>query len=61
MNTILPLANWGNGTILIAIFGVVCIALVAIVLSFVFGSKEKGEDSLTAEETNPLNKENHDN
>lgn len=38
---ILPLENWGMGTIIIGVFAVVCIALVAIVLSLAKGDKKK--------------------
>lgn len=41
----IPLANWGVGTILIVIFAVVCLALSALVISFIFGAKKtEGED-----------------
>ena len=39
----LPLVNWSNGVIMIAIFAGVCIALVGIVLSFINTDKKKQE------------------
>ncbi|MDN3724169.1 hypothetical protein QRD02_07225 [Aequorivita sp. SDUM287046] len=51
---ILPLANWGAGTILIAIFAVVCIVLTALVLSFIFGGKKKKEDEMNSSENENL-------
>ena len=44
MQLTLPLANWTNGTTLIIIFGVVCVGLTALVVSFVLGGKPKSED-----------------
>ncbi len=42
MAYVLPLVNWGNGIIMIAIFGVVCVALVAALLIFMnSGKKDK--------------------
>jgi len=42
MAYVLPLVNWGNGIIMIAVFGAVCIALVAALLIFMnSGKKEK--------------------
>lgn len=37
----LPLVNWNNGIFMIAIFGLVCVALVAIVLMFLNSDKKK--------------------
>ncbi|MEO9891029.1 hypothetical protein [Aurantibacter sp.] len=39
----LPLVNYGYGVILIAIFGVVCLALVLIVLNLMKNDKKKNE------------------
>ncbi len=44
MVNFIPLVDWGMGTALIVIFALVCIGLTALVLSFVFGGKEKPED-----------------
>ncbi|ARN78868.1 hypothetical protein BST97_13200 [Nonlabens spongiae] len=33
--TNLPLANWGNGTIMIGVFALVCIVLVAVIYNMV--------------------------
>ncbi len=41
-----PLVAWGYGVVLIAIFAVVCVALVAIVLSMMSGDKKKEEDKV---------------
>jgi len=42
MAYILPLVNWGNGIIMIAVFGVVCVALVVALLIFMnSGNKDK--------------------
>jgi len=43
INGILPLVNYANGMFVLAIFGLVCIALIATVLIFMFGGKEKKE------------------
>ncbi len=53
-NSILPLANWGMGTAIIIFFAVLCIALTAIVLSFVFGGKKKSDDEKTPSEKDNL-------
>ncbi|SHJ70096.1 hypothetical protein SAMN04487911_13123 [Arenibacter nanhaiticus] len=37
----LPLVNWGNGIIMIAIFGAVCVGLVTVVLLLMYGDKKK--------------------
>ncbi|WP_302848317.1 hypothetical protein [Maribacter dokdonensis] len=39
----LPLVNWSNGVVMIAVFAGVCIALVGIVLSFMNTDKKKQE------------------
>ncbi len=42
MAYILPLVNWSNGIIMIAVFGAVCVALVAALLIFMnSGKKDK--------------------
>ena len=44
MGYVLPLVNWGNGIIMIAVFGVVCVALVATLLIFMnSGKKDKNQ------------------
>lgn len=35
------LYNWNNGVIMIAIFGLVCVALVAILINFMTNSDKK--------------------
>ncbi len=49
-NSILPLANWGMGTGIIIFFAILCIVMSALVLSFVFGGKKKGDDEATSSE-----------
>jgi len=41
---VLPLVNWGMGTIIIGVFALVCIALTAIVMRMVKGDK-RNKDS----------------
>ncbi|WP_262482311.1 hypothetical protein [Arenibacter certesii] len=41
MMRFLPLVNWNNGIVMIAIFAVVCVALVGIVLVFLSSGKKK--------------------
>ncbi len=53
-NTILPLANWGMGTAIIIFFAVLCIAMTAIVLSFVFGGKKKEDEEATSSKKDTL-------
>jgi len=52
VNLFIPLANWGIGTILIVIFAFVCLALSALVLSFVFGATKKNDDEIPSDEDN---------
>ncbi|WP_189702624.1 hypothetical protein [Subsaximicrobium wynnwilliamsii] len=47
----IALQNWTNGVIMIAIFGVVCLVLVGILISFVMSGKKK-EDEDSAEQRN---------
>ena len=42
-NAFLPLVNYANGIFMMAVFGLVCIGLVAAVLIFMFGGKKEGE------------------
>lgn len=44
-NSIIPIANWGIGTALIAIFALVCVALTAIVLIMIFGNRKKDDEN----------------
>lgn len=37
----LPLVNWNNGIIMIAIFAAVCVGLVTLVLMFINSDKKK--------------------
>ena len=53
-NSILPLANWGMGTAIIIFFVILCIALTAIVISFVFSGKKKNDDEITPSEKDNL-------
>lgn len=53
-NTILPLANWGMGTAIIIFFAVLCVALTAIVVSFVLGGKKKSDDEVNSSENENL-------
>jgi len=43
-NSIIPMANWTLGTILIIVFVLVCIVLTLIVLSLVFSGKRKKDE-----------------
>jgi flagellar basal body-associated protein FliL len=36
-------ANWNNGVIMIAIFALVCVALVGILISFLMSGKKKND------------------
>lgn len=49
-NSILPLANWGMGTAIIIFFAVLCVALTAIVLAFVFGGTKNKDKKITPSE-----------
>ncbi len=40
-NTIIPLVDWGMGTIIIGVFAVVCIVLVILVFNMVNSGKKK--------------------
>lgn len=53
-NLILPLANWGMGTAIIIFFAVLCVAMTALVLSFVFSGKKKSDEDLTSSEDDKL-------
>lgn len=48
--SIIPLANWEVGTALIIFFGILCVALAAIVLSFVFRSKKNDDEEINSSE-----------
>ena len=39
----LPLVSWTNGTIMIAIFGLVCLGLITALLILINGGKKKKE------------------
>jgi uncharacterized membrane protein len=55
MNThFLPLVNWGLGTIMIAIFAVVCIIIVAVIFSLA-SSDKKAPNTDTTEESKHTN------
>lgn len=53
-NSILPLANWGMGTAIIIFFVILCIALIAIVLNFVYSGNKKSDDEITPSEKDNL-------
>ena len=44
-NSIIPMAHWGMGTALIALFALVCVGLTAIVLIMVMGGKKKDDEN----------------
>lgn len=39
--TIIPLVNWGMGTAIIIVFGVVCVGLVVLVINMINSDKKK--------------------
>jgi Mg2+ and Co2+ transporter CorA len=41
MQTFYPLVNWSNGIIMIGIFALVCVVLVAVLLSFINSERKK--------------------
>lgn len=41
MQAIYPLVNWSNGIIMIGVFALVCVVLVAIMISFVNSERKK--------------------
>ena len=41
IKSFIPLVSYGNGIFMMAVFGLVCVALVAAVLIFMFGGKKK--------------------
>ncbi len=43
MGNILPLVNWSNGIIMIAVFAVVVLVLVGVTLSLMKGDRKKEE------------------
>jgi len=43
-NSIIPMANWTIGTILIIVFALVSVVLTLIVLSLVFSGKKKKDE-----------------
>lgn len=44
-------ANWNNGVFMIAIFALVCIALVGILVNFMMSGKKKENDTDQSEES----------
>jgi len=56
-NTIIPLVDWGMGTAIIVVFGVVCVGLSALVLSFVFSGKKKTDDDISSTKNEVMEKE----
>ncbi len=44
LQTIIPLVNWGLGTALIIVFGVVCVALVILVVNMINSDKKQKND-----------------
>ena len=53
LNTLIALYSWNNGVVMIAIFAVVCVTLVAILISFMSSGKKKDESNNLNEENNP--------
>ncbi|SDE44643.1 hypothetical protein SAMN05421636_10597 [Pricia antarctica] len=43
LKLILPLVSWGNGTMMIAIFALVCAVLIGTVIAMMSGGKKKKE------------------
>ncbi len=43
LQTIIPLVNWGLGTALIIVFGVVCVGLVILVVNMINSDKKKDD------------------
>lgn len=41
IQAIIPLVNWGMGTALIIVFGVVCVGMVLLVLNMINSGKKK--------------------
>ena len=41
INQAISLYDWANGVVMLAIFGFICIVLVAVLLIFMFGGKKK--------------------
>ncbi len=41
LQTVIPLVDWGMGTALIIVFGLVCVGLVLLVLNMVNSDKKK--------------------
>jgi hypothetical protein len=41
MQLFYPLVNWSNGIIMIGIFALVCVILVAVLLSFIYSERKK--------------------
>ena len=39
----IPLADWGNGVIMIGVFALVVVILIALTISFMSGGKKKDE------------------
>ncbi|EPR74095.1 hypothetical protein ADIWIN_0904 [Winogradskyella psychrotolerans RS-3] len=47
INTVVALvSNWNNGVVMIAIFALVCLALVGVVVRMMMSEKPKDEDSI---------------
>ena len=43
LQVIVPLVNWGLGTAIIAVFGIVCVVLVILVVTMINSDKKKNE------------------
>lgn len=41
IKSFIPLVSYGNGIFMMAVFGLVCVALIAAVLIFMFGGNKK--------------------
>jgi ABC-type multidrug transport system permease subunit len=44
INQSIALYDWNNGVIMIAVFGLICVALVVALLIFMSGGKKKEEE-----------------
>ena len=50
-------SNWNNGVVMIAVFALVCLALVGLVVNMMMSGKPKGESD-TIDASNDINKDN---
>lgn len=52
----LPLVNWGLGTIIIGVFGVVCVVLVAVIYNLTRGNQNVNNDNNEVSENDTIKK-----